>query len=70
MRAKVVIGVTLWAALVVGVSGTALAAKNQLTVKVLSSRANLVSGPEALAAVTLPAKVTPSSVTVKLNGRK
>ncbi len=68
MRAKVAIAVALLAALVVGVSGTALAAKNQLTVKVLSSRADLVSGPEVLAAVTLPSKVTPSSVTVTLNG--
>ena len=45
--------------LAVGVLGTALAAKNQLTVNVLSNRANLVSGPEALAAVTLPAEVAP-----------
>jgi Tannase-like family of unknown function (DUF6351) len=68
MRNKVVIAVALWAVLAVGACGTALAAKNQLTVKVLSSRADLVSGPEVLAAVTLPAKVAPSSVAVTLNG--
>ena len=68
MRAKAVSTLVLWMALAVGISGTAAAAKNQLTLHVLSNRANLVSGPEVLASVTLPAEVVPSTVTVTLNG--
>ncbi len=67
MKAKVVVGIALCATLLVGMTGTALAAK-RLTVHVLSNRANLISGSEALASVTLPSKVATTSVMVTLNG--
>ncbi len=65
---KAVSALVLWAALAAGISGTALATENQLTMHVLSNRANLISGPEVLASVTLPVQVAPSSVTVTLDG--
>jgi hypothetical protein len=67
MRAKVVIGAAFCASLVMGSAGTALGAKKQLTVHVLSNRADLISGPEALVAVSLPTGVSPGSVRVTLN---
>jgi hypothetical protein len=68
MKGKLVLGATFWASLLVAMTGSALAAQPSLSVHVLSNRANLISGGEALASVTLPASVAPGSVTVTLNG--
>jgi hypothetical protein len=67
MRAKALLAATIVAALVVAGTGGAQAA-GTLSVRVLSDRANLISGGEALSTVVLPTGVAPSSVTVTLNG--
>ncbi|HEV2981966.1 MAG TPA: DUF6351 family protein [Solirubrobacteraceae bacterium] len=69
MKAKAVVGFAFCVSLVMASTGTALAAKEQLAVHLLSNRADLISGPEALASVALPANVAPSSVKVTLNGK-
>jgi hypothetical protein len=51
------------------VVGSAAAAPQSLAIQVLSNRADLVSGDDALVRVALPRSVAPAEVTVALNGR-
>jgi Tannase-like family of unknown function (DUF6351) len=55
------------ATLGIGTAG-AQAAQQRMVVQVLSNRADLISGGEALVAVTIPSKAKPGSVKVTLNG--
>src|SRR5207244_261854 len=48
-------------------AGTGIAEAGTLTVEVLSNRANVISGGDALVAVKLPRGVNAASVTVRLN---
>jgi hypothetical protein len=66
MRTKALVAVTVLAGLVSAGAGGAQAAT--LPVHVLSDRADVISGSEALVSVTLPRSVVPSSVKVSLNG--
>jgi hypothetical protein len=67
MREKVFVIAAMLAAVLVAATGSADAA-GKLSVRVLSDRADLISGGEALTAVSLPRNVKPGSVTVTLNG--
>jgi hypothetical protein len=67
MRKKLFVLAAIFAALLVAGAGGAQAA-GTLSVHVLSDRANLISGGEALTSITLPRGVSPGSVTVTLNG--
>jgi hypothetical protein len=67
MRDKFVVVAASVVALLVVCAGGARAA-GSLSVRVLSDRANLVSGGEVLSTVNLPRGVSPASVTVTLNG--
>jgi hypothetical protein len=63
------IGLLAGGSLVLSVfAGSAQAKTGALTIDLWSTRADLVSGGEALTSVTLPANTSPSSVTVTLNG--
>jgi hypothetical protein len=66
-------GVRVVAALVAAMAIAAAAAPAALAqgfqINVLSTRADLVSGPEALTSIALPAGTDPSTVTVSLNGQ-
>ena len=55
------------AALIVSCVAAAQASAS-FSIHVLSDRADLISGSEALVSVTLPHKTAPSSVSVSLNG--
>ncbi|MCW2968905.1 MAG: hypothetical protein JWO23_32 [Solirubrobacterales bacterium] len=66
MRTKALVAVTVLVGLIGGGANGALAAS--LPVHVVSDRADVISGGEALVAVTLPRTVAPSSVKVSLNG--
>jgi hypothetical protein len=55
-------------ALTAGAAASASAAAQGLQINVLSTRADLVSGGQALTSIDLPAGTDPSSVTVTLNG--
>src|SRR5258706_11066520 len=59
--------VAVLAALIVPCAA-AVQASASFSVHVLSNRADLITGGEALASVTLPRAIAPSSVTVTLNG--
>ncbi len=65
-------GVRVLAALVAAMALTAFAAPSALAqslqINVLSTRADLVSGGQALTSIDLPAATNPSTVTVTLNG--
>jgi hypothetical protein len=65
-------GVRVVAALVAAIAISAVAAPAALAqglqINVLSTRADLVSGPEALTSIDLPAGTDPAAVTVSLNG--
>lgn len=50
-------------------AGGSQAAAGTLTIEVLSNRADLVSGGDALVAVELPARVSPDRVRVVLGGQ-
>jgi hypothetical protein len=66
MRGKLFgVAAAIVAAMALAASGAAAAT---LTVRVLSDRANLISGDEALVAVSVPRAVPASSVKVSLNG--
>jgi hypothetical protein len=67
MREKVLVAVAALAALVTLGAGSAQAGPT-LSLHVLSNRADLVSGGEALVAVTLPRGTDPASVKVMLGG--
>jgi hypothetical protein len=67
MRAKALLAATVVGALLVAVTDGAQAA-GSLSVRVLSDRANLISGDEVLSTVVLPGGLDPTSVTVTLNG--
>jgi hypothetical protein len=67
MREKLFVVAASVVALLAACTGGAQAAGG-LSVRVLSDRANLISGGEALTTVTLPRGVSPASVTVSLNG--
>ncbi|HEV3282584.1 MAG TPA: DUF6351 family protein [Solirubrobacteraceae bacterium] len=67
MREKVLVVAAVLAAMI-AVAGSSARAAGGLSVHVLSDRADLISGGEALTAVTLPHGVKPASVTVTLNG--
>jgi hypothetical protein len=67
MREKVLVLAATCAALLVIGTGAAQAG-GALTLHVLSNRAELISGGEALSTVALPQGVNPASVTVTLNG--
>ncbi|TMK41737.1 MAG: hypothetical protein E6G56_03165 [Actinobacteria bacterium] len=64
------LAVTLGALVALGATGTAAAHRKAsgLSIAVLSNRANLISGGDALASVALPAGTDPSGVRVFLNG--
>jgi len=69
MRLKFCGGTALVTALCVGLgTGGTAAASGGLSIRVLSNRADVVSGGEALTAVKLPRKLDPATVTVALNG--
>jgi hypothetical protein len=68
-RKGALFAVAACAALLICPSGSALGAKKSLSVRVLSNRADLISGPEALVAVSLPDGVPPGAVSVTLNRR-
>src|SRR2546422_6795557 len=59
--------VSVAAAAALFTAGTGIAEAGTLTVDVLSGRANLISGGDALVAVKLPRSVGPASVKVTLN---
>jgi Tannase-like family of unknown function (DUF6351) len=67
MRLKVLLGAVVSAVLLLANVGGAQAAG--LAVRVLSNRANLISGGEALVAVTLPKGTNPETVKVTAGGR-
>jgi hypothetical protein len=67
MRVKLFVVAATVAALLFAGTGGAEAA-GSLSVRVLSGRANLISGDEALSTVVLPRGIAPGSVTVTLNG--
>ena len=70
-RRLVLAAVAAVAALVAPVAAlgtTAQAATKPLTIHVLSNRADLVSGGDALVRIALPASVSPGKVAVSLNG--
>src|SRR5438128_448664 len=50
-------------------AGLAVSASTPMVISVLSTRADLVSGGEALVAITVPSGATTSQVRVTLNGR-
>ncbi|MCW3056986.1 MAG: hypothetical protein JWO21_955, partial [Solirubrobacterales bacterium] len=66
MRGKILIGAALLAGLMTTATSEAGAAT--LSVHVLSDRANLISGPEALVSVDLPRGVQASAVKMTLGG--
>src|SRR5690242_4343550 len=65
MGRRTLLGAAIAALLVLGLAAPAGAS---LQIHVLSDRANLISGGEALTAVTLPRTVKPGTVTMTLNG--
>ena len=67
MRRTVLVSVIAAVALMAGGAAGAQAA-GTLSVQVLSNRADLISGGDALVAVALPRGVNPASVSVSLNG--
>ena len=60
--------VILGAALALALAGSALAAPTDVTLEVLSNRADLVSGGTALVEAAVPAGASTSSLTLTLNG--
>ena len=72
MRRGIVVTAAVMAALLTIGAGGAQAQSEapQLTVHVLSDRADVISGAEALVTVTLPAGTDPAAVEVKLNGQE
>jgi Tannase-like family of unknown function (DUF6351) len=58
----------LVAAMAIGAAAAPAALAQGLQINVLSTRADLVSGPEALTSIALPAGTDPAAVTVSLNG--
>jgi hypothetical protein len=58
----------LVAAMAVGAAAAPAALAQGLQINVLSTRADLVSGPGALTSIALPAGTNPSAVTVSVNG--
>src|SRR6476660_9092923 len=66
MGRRTLLSATIAALLALGAGAADAGAAIQ--VHVLSSRANLISGGEALTSVSLPRTVNPSSVTMTLNG--
>jgi hypothetical protein len=68
MREKVLVGVAILAACVTLGAGGAQAG-GTLSVRVLSNRADLISGGEALVSVVLPPGTSPGSVKVTAGGR-
>jgi Tannase-like family of unknown function (DUF6351) len=68
LAALLVAGAAMMAPLLAG-TGPALASDlDRLGIDVLSNRADLVSGGDALVQVTLPARISPAGVRVQLNG--
>jgi len=65
MAKRIVVGAAAVVALLT--AGTGVAEAGTLTVEVLSNRANLISGGDALVAVKLPRSVKPASVKMTLN---
>lgn len=59
----------LVAALAFAVPGIGYPTPTHVEIRVLSTRADLVSGDDALVEVVLPAKTDPSKVTVAVDGR-
>src|SRR5260370_7404666 len=68
MRQKVLVGVAVLAALATLGAGGAQAG-GRLSVRLLSNRADLISGGEALVSVVLPPGTSPGSVKVTAGGR-
>jgi hypothetical protein len=69
MREKVLLTAAIMA-VVLAAGAVSAQAETSLSVHVLSDRADLVSGGEALIAVTLPARTKPASVKVTVGGRE
>jgi len=65
MAKRIVVGAAAVVAMLT--AGTGVAEAGTLTVEVLSNRANLISGGDALVAVKLPRSVKPASVKMTLN---
>jgi hypothetical protein len=61
-------GAALAVALIVAVAAPGALAATRPLIEVLSNRADLISGGEALVAVRLPARTNPRAVRVRLNG--
>jgi hypothetical protein len=66
MRRRTLLGTAISALLIIGAGAAQASAAPQI--HVLSDRANLISGGEALTSVTFPKTVKPGSVTMTLNG--
>src|SRR5205823_1825970 len=62
-------GAALLVATPIALAGPAASASTSMVISVLSTRADLVSGGEALVAITVPSGATTSQVRVTLNGR-
>src|SRR5579862_2850093 len=68
VRSSRVVAVLAALGVALGVLTTSAAAAQALQINVLSTRADLVSGGQALTSIALPAGTNPAGVTVTLNG--
>ncbi len=68
MHSSRVVAVLAALGVALGVLTTSAAAAQALQINVVSTRADLVSGGQALTSITLPAGTNPAGVTVTLNG--